>query len=107
MRLIDAELLMQKLSKMIDYCEKNKDKKFNALNVLFQVGDAIMDCPTVDVFERFTRCKDCDYCHEYTKWNGEDYLGCNRLAELCDGQVVEVDADDFCSYMNRRKDNER
>ena len=48
-RYIDAELLMQKLSRMIDYCEKNKDKKFNALNVLFQVGDAIMDCPTADV----------------------------------------------------------
>jgi hypothetical protein len=48
-RYIDAEHLMQKLSRMIDYCEKNKDKKFNALNVLFQVGDAIMDCPTADV----------------------------------------------------------
>ena len=48
-RYIDAEHLMQKLSRMIDYCEKNKDKKFNALNVLFQVGDAIMDCPAADV----------------------------------------------------------
>lgn len=48
-RYIDEELLMQKLSRMIDYVEKNKDKKFNALNVLFQVGDAIMDCPTADV----------------------------------------------------------
>lgn len=48
-RYIDAELFMQKLSRMIDYCEKNKDKKFNALNVLFQVGDAIMDCPDADV----------------------------------------------------------
>lgn len=51
---------------------------------------------------KLTRCKDCDYCHEYTKWNGQDYLGCNRLAEFCDGQIVEVDAYDFCSYMNRR-----
>ena len=46
---IDEEVLMQKLSRMIDYCEKNKEKRFNALNVLFQVGDAIMDCPTADV----------------------------------------------------------
>lgn len=51
-RYIDEELLLQKLSRMIDYCEKNKDKTFNALNVLFQVGDAIMDCPTVDVVPR-------------------------------------------------------
>ena len=42
---------MQKLSEMIDYCEKNKDKRFNALNVLFQVGDAVMDCHTADVVE--------------------------------------------------------
>jgi hypothetical protein len=56
-----------------------------------------------DAFDKLTRCKDCDYCHEYTKWNGEDYLGCNRLAEFCGGQIVEVDAYDFCSYMNRRE----
>lgn len=55
-----------------------------------------------DAFDKLVRCKDCDYCHEYTKWNGKDYLGCNRLAEFCDGQIVEVDAYDFCSYMNRR-----
>ena len=59
-RYIDAELLLQKLSRMIDYCEKNKDKKFNALNVLFQVGDAIIDCPTADVVE-VVRCKDCRF----------------------------------------------
>jgi CRISPR/Cas system CSM-associated protein Csm2 small subunit len=51
-RYIDAEHLMEKLSKMIDYCEKNKDKKFNVLNTLFQVGDAIMNCPTEDVVPR-------------------------------------------------------
>lgn len=59
-----------------------------------------------DAFDKLTRCKDCDYCHEYTKWNGQDYLGCNRLAEFCDGQIVEVDAYDFCSYMNRRMSDE-
>ena len=51
-RYIDAEHLMQKLSRMIDYCEKNKDKRINPLNTLFQVGDAIMDCPTCDVVPR-------------------------------------------------------
>lgn len=59
-----------------------------------------------DAFDKLTRCKDCDYCHEYTKWNGKDYLGCNRLAEFCDGQIVEVDAYDFCSYMNGRMSDE-
>lgn len=46
-RYIDAELLMQKLSRMIDYCQT--DPKVSGLTALFQVGDAIMDCPTADV----------------------------------------------------------
>jgi len=50
-----------------------------------------------DVVE-VVRCKDCNYCNEYTKWNGANYLGCSHLAELCDGQVVEVRANDFCSW---------
>ena len=48
-RYIDADLLMQKLSRMIDYCKK--DNKVNGLTALFQVGDAIIDCPTTDVAE--------------------------------------------------------
>ena len=56
--------------------------------------------PAADVIN-VVRCKGCVYCHEHTKWNGVDYLGCNRLAGLCDGQVVEVREDDFCSYGER------
>lgn len=41
---------MQKLSRMIDYCKK--DPKVSGLTALFQVGDAIMDCPTEDVVPR-------------------------------------------------------
>ena len=48
-RFIDAETLLKKISKMIDCCEK--DKKVNGLAALFQVGDAIMDCPIADVVE--------------------------------------------------------
>ena len=48
-RLIDANALMKKLSRMIDYCKT--DKKVNATTALFQVGDAIMDCPTVSAVE--------------------------------------------------------
>lgn len=47
-RYIDAEHLMEKVSRMIDFCEKHK---VSGLNALFQVGDAIMDCPTADVVE--------------------------------------------------------
>lgn len=46
-RYIDATTLMQKLSRMIDYCEKHPEVR--GLTALFQVVDAIMDCPTIDV----------------------------------------------------------
>ena len=44
-RPIDADVLLEKLQRMIDYCEK--DNQANGLTALFQVGDAIMDCPTL------------------------------------------------------------
>ena len=44
---IKRETLLNKLSRMIDFCEK--DKKVTGLTALFQVGDAIMDCPAADV----------------------------------------------------------
>ena len=44
---IEREYLMQKVSRMIDYCKK--DNKVNGLTALFQVGDAIMDCKSEDV----------------------------------------------------------
>ena len=53
---IDKEKLLQKLSRMIDYCKN--DSKVNGLTALFQVGDAIMDCPAADVQEK----KDCEKC---------------------------------------------
>lgn len=42
-RVIDADALLEKLQRMIDYCKK--DNQVNGLTALFQVGDAIMDCP--------------------------------------------------------------
>jgi hypothetical protein len=46
---IERELLLQKLSKILDFCRK--DKTVNGLTALFNVGDAVMDCPTADVVE--------------------------------------------------------
>ena len=44
-RAIDADALLEKLQRMIDYCKD--DNQVNGLTALFQVGDAIMDCPTL------------------------------------------------------------
>lgn len=40
---INQELILEKISKMIDYCEK--DRSVNGLTVLSQVIDAITNCP--------------------------------------------------------------
>ncbi len=93
-RYIDEELLLQKLSRMIDYCEKNKDKRFNALNVLFQVGDAIMDCPTVDAVE-VVRCKDCTQCYHNPSLNT---FRCGRF-------MTVVDPNHFCSCGERNSND--
>ena len=40
---INQKLILEKISKMVDYCEK--DRSVNGLTVLSQVVDAIMNCP--------------------------------------------------------------
>lgn len=86
---IDSEHLMEKVSRMIDYCYKNKDKKFNALSVLFQVGDAIMDCPTADVVE-VVRCRDCSHR--------------NPCCHKCLRDNLWHDDEDFCSFGERKEE---
>lgn len=55
-RLIDADVLLGKLSRIVDYCRENL--KVNGLAAMFEVLDAIIDCKTVDGVE-VVRCKDC------------------------------------------------
>jgi hypothetical protein len=44
---IDSNVLMTKISGMFDRCKK--DPKISGLTVLFQVIDAIKECPTIYV----------------------------------------------------------
>lgn len=46
MRLIDADVVLQKLALMLNYCESRTMGREVA--VLFQVADAVMDCPTIE-----------------------------------------------------------
>lgn len=93
-RLIDANAVLEKLSRMIDYCKT--DKKVNATIALFQVGDAIMDCKTVDAVE-VVRCKDCKH-YGYEPYDNGDKC-CERW-----GEWIFPNEDDFCSC-GERKDN--
>lgn len=58
---IEKEVLLQKLSRMIDYCQT--DNEVNGLTALFQVGDAIMDCPSIEIDKH---CFDCKYCEGWS-----------------------------------------
>ena len=92
---IDKEKLLQKLSRMIDYCEN--DNKVTGLTSLFQVVAAIMDCPNADVVE-VVRCKDC-------KFRGTDNCSNSYYSEYEGAYVDPMDDDNFCSYGERRKEN--
>lgn len=58
-RAIDANILLEKLQRMIDYCKN--DNQVNGLTALFQVGDAIMDCPTLTPPNEPLTCTGCMY----------------------------------------------
>ena len=90
-RYIDEQLLMEKISRMIDYCEKNK--KVNGLTALFSVGDAVMDCPTADVVE-VVRCRDCAVPHNF-------WTGCPHLNGLIPPPNF------YCAYGERKTDENR
>lgn len=59
--------------------------------------------PTADVVE-VVRCRDCKRCFEKrTKRKEQLMLMCMRV----DGAEYIVNKDDFCSYGERKKENER
>ena len=110
-RLIDANAFLQKLSKMIDYCKT--DNKVNALTALFQVGDAVMDCPTVDAvpvvhgrwlrgdempdYPRVLYISDKHYCSECRNEAHEEY----------DGYDYSEILSDYCPNCGAKMDGER
>ena len=94
-RYIDADLLMQKLSRMIDYCKKANIS--NGLTVLFQVGDAIMDCPTADVVEV-----------KHGKWVFDNKIKRYRCS-ICEnisysGNAIYHNENLFCGHCGARMD---
>lgn len=89
-RLIDADVLLGKLSRMIDYCRK--DSKVNGLAALFEVLDAIMDCKTIDAVE-VARCKDCKY------WKPSDARGGDSVDDM-----QTLGGCEYVRYCRREKD---
>lgn len=91
-RYIDADKLMQKLSRMIDYCKT--DSKINGLTALFQVGDAIMDSPAADVIREV---------HGHWKSRGGKYA---IICSVCAEPYFFVDTSkyDYCPCCGAKMD---
>jgi hypothetical protein len=93
---IDRGALIEKLSRMIDYCEK--DPKVNGLTALFQVADAVMDCTAADVVEvrhgewekvmNHRECNRCRYKAPYKKIKtGYHLLDLSRFCPNCGAKM--------------------
>ena len=100
MRLIDADILMEKIR-----CNRNGNCKECDF---FTYGDTwcdgkifgttIMQATTVDAVP-VIRCKDCKY------WNNEhDIHWCNNHSHFRGEEWTMFDEDDYCSYGERKED---
>ena len=98
---IDKEKLLQKLSRMIEYCKD--DNKVNGLTALFQVGDAIMDCQTADV-EEVKRGKMNTY--KPRRMNRNATYKCSVCGKLCSSYYNDVGEWKFCPHCGAKMDLE-
>lgn len=91
---IEREKLYKDVSSLEVVAYKSDNEDFdNGVKFILEKLDAI---PAADVVE-VCRCKDCEHCHEYQKWNFDRYLGCNF-----NGEIYEVSPKHFCSYGERK-----
>ena len=93
-RLIDAD----KLIKAMNIKCKVKDDRdaINVARAFNKILDIIRDAPTIDAVE-VVRCCDCEHMYDGLKDDG--YLICHKFNYF-------INADDFCSYGERKTDHE-
>ena len=107
-RYIDANILKEKILKERDKISLTRIDRYsfgvataNPHGTAMRGGirkalRCLEQTPAADVVE-VVRCADCKHCDKYTKWNNQEYLGCNFN---CD--ITEVAAEHYCSYGERR-----
>lgn len=102
---INADLLISKelipLTKRLDYCHPEQMK--GVLKAMSKIDST----PAADVVE-VVQCKDCIYSREMSKHERAIYLdnciGCTMHSKSYHDVIMRDD--DFCSYGERRKDND-
>ena len=99
--MINLSALKANIDHEIEASKKESNSTFRCTMGLAElISEALEQTLSTDVAE-VVRCKDCKNCHKYTKWNGTEYFGC---IIMCD--VVEVDANHYCSYGERKDEDE-
>lgn len=90
MRLGDLDALLDKFLRSYTEQEKVGNFQFVACEIKQGFADMVCEQPTIDAVS-VVRCKDCivSYCVDY------EGIVCGRTC-------VNVDADDFCSYGERK-----
>ena len=90
MRLGDLDALLDKFLRSYTEQEKVGNFQFVACEIKQGFADMVCEQPTIDAVS-VVRCKDCivSYCF------GDEDIVCGRTG-------VNVDADDFCSYDERK-----
>ena len=96
-RYIDADLLLKDISESVVFSVRGSNSP--ELRGARKIIGRIKEAPTADVAE-VVRCKDCKRCFEKrTKRNNQLMRFCMRM----DGNEYQVNANDFCSYGERKE----
>ena len=99
--MINLSALKENIDSEIEASKKESPDVFRCGMMLAEiVSDALEQTLDADMVT-VVRCKDCKYCDKYTKWNNREYLGCSW-----NGEIYEVEAEHYCSYGERKMDND-
>lgn len=92
-RKVNEMLRSDLTAQMID--GKNPDAWLKGFDCgMQQALDIIAATNDPKVVVEVVRCKDCIYCDKYTKWNNQEYYGCNFI----ECEIREVDSMHYCGH---------
>ena len=96
MRLIDADALRERMYHDAFETDTDMQKWESGCWIRYKMFENAMDsAPTIDAVE-VVRCKECNHWHSGVCWgipfNGDD------------ASYIETEADDYCSYGERKSD---
>ena len=106
-RYIDAEELCRRLNECWETNDIDKGRLIQQV-IDRVITPIVVGTPTADVVE-VVRCKDCKYSRPRNESEKHIYFGGVFICESCEmaDEPCAVCYDDFCSYGERRTENDR